>query len=402
MSLFLGFSSGLPLPLTSSVLQAWYATSQVSLLSISFVGLASLPYTLKFFWAPLMDRYIPPFLGRRRGWVLICQLLLACFLVLMTFYSPQTHPQILLGLACVVAFLSASQDIAVDAYRVDLLSPGERPMGAAMTVNGYRVALLVAGGLVLVLAEFWGWPFAYITMAVLMILSTGATLLGPEPEQPAKPPVKLLKGTLESLTDFLNRPQALWILVFVVCYKLGDAFAGSLCVTFLIRAVHMTLLEIGTLIKISGFVGTLVGTFLGALWMPKLGFIRALIIFGFFQALANLFYLPLLWTGPNYVLAGCAIFGDNLFGGMATAAFLSLLMSLCNPQFTAFQFALLSALSAVGRVFISPVAGSIAETFGWEAFFMASLLFALPGLILLYWFRNDFEWHFAEAEKSTS
>lgn len=399
ITLILGFSSGLPLALTSSTLKAWYATTSVSLVSISFVAFAALPYTFKFLWAPFMDRFVPPFLGRRRGWIVICQLALCLFIAGMALLSPSEEPRLLVALACIVAFLSASQDIAIDAYRVDLLHPDERPMGAAMGVNGYRIAMLVSGGLVLILAEYFGWRFAYLMMSVILAVTILASVWGPESEKNIVVPKTLWDSTVLPFKDFLMRPQAVAILCFIALYKLGDAFAGAFSQTFLIRAVHMSLVEIGTLIKISGFFGTVVGTMVGAMWIPKLGWFRSLYIFGIMQAVANLMYMPLIWTGPNYLLAGNAIFIDNLFGGMATAAFAGLLMSLCNVKFSAFQYSLFSALSAVGRVFISPVAGSIAEHYGWASFFLSSLLFAAPGLILLFWIRNDFSWNSSEAEK---
>lgn len=398
VSLFLGFSSGLPLALTGSTLQAWYATTSVSLVSIGFVSLASMPYTFKFLWAPFMDHFIPPFLGRRRGWILLCQLALCVFIVLMAFFSPEENPKLLLGMAFIVVFLSASQDIAIDAYRADLFKPEERAMGAAMAVNGYRIAMLVSGGLALILADFLGWRFTYCAMAALLGMNIIAAFLGPEPERVGTAPKHLVDCIVQPFFDFMSRPQALLILLFVPLYKLGDAFAGSMCQTFLIRKVQMSLSEIGSLIKISGFVGTIAGTLLGALWVPKLGWFRSLYLFGVLQALANLLYMPLIWTGINYPIAGAAIFADNFFGGMGTAAFVGLLMGLCNPKFTAFQFALLSALSLVGRVFISPVAGKIADSFGWEAFFISSLFFAVPGLLLLFWIKNDFNWNTTEAQ----
>lgn len=400
ISLLLGFSSALPLALTGSTLQAWYAkTSTVSLVSIGFVGLAGLPYTFKFLWAPFMDRFLPPFLGRRRGWIVVCQLALGVFIMTMASLSPSENPNLLLGIAFIVAFLSASQDIAIDAYRADLLKPENRAMGAAMGVNGYRIAMLVSGGLALVLADYLGWRFTYLVMGFLLLLNVLTAVLGPEPKLVGTPPPRnIVDCIIQPFFDFLSRPQAIAILFFVVFYKLGDAFAGSMCQTFLIRKVQMSLSEIGTIIKFFGFIGTVTGTLVGALWIPKLGWLRALYVFGILQVLANLLFMPLIWTGPNYLIAGSAIFADNFFGGMGTAAFVGLLMGLCNPRFTAFQFALLSSLSSVGRVFISPIAGGIAASYGWEAFFAASLVFAVPGLLLLSWIKNDFQWNITEAQ----
>lgn len=401
VTLLLGFSSGLPLALTSSTLQAWFATTSISLTSIGFAGLVTLPYTLKFLWAPFMDRWIPPFLGRRRGWMLICQGALCVLIALMATLSPETEPKFLLGVAALVVFASASQDISVDAYRTDLLKTDERPMGAAMFVNGYRIAMLVSGGLTLVLADFFGWHAAYSMMAALMGIGIFASLIGPEPDEIKNPPKKLWDCAVVPFIDFLSRPYAVWLLIFIVCYKLGDAFAGSMTSAFLIREVHMSLTEIGTLMKVTGFIGTIVGTTLGAILMPRLGWFGSLFLFGILQASANLLFIPLIWWGPNYFFATSALFMDNVSGGMGTTAFMGLLMALCNHRFSAFQYALLSSLSAVGRVFISPLAGLIAQNYGWETFFLSSLLFSAPGLLLLVWFRNDFIWDYSEI-KSTA
>ncbi len=392
ITLILGFSSGLPLALAGSTLQAWLTVSGLSLKAIGFVGLAATPYTIKFLWAPLMDRWSPPFLGRRRGWIAICQLLLCLCILWMAFLDPNTHPHILFWLAAAIAFLSASQDIAIDAYRADILQPDERPMGAAMAINGYRVAMLVSGGLALVIADHIGWKNMYFVMASLMGIGIVATVLGPNPEEQSAvhAPRTLWDCTILPIVDFLKRPQALWILLFIVFYKLGDAFAGALTQTFLLRAIKMSLSEVGSLVKLLGFLGTIVGTTMGAWYVPRLGWFKALFIFGILQALSNLSYLALLYTGPDYVIAGSSIFFENLCGGMGSAAFTGLLMGLCNARFTAFQYALFSSLSAVGRVFIGPIAGIIAQ-YGWPEYFIASLVFAVPGLLLLCLFKNTIQ-----------
>ena len=391
ITLILGFSSGLPLALSGGTLQAWLTVSGLSLKAIGFVGLAAIPYTFKFLWAPLMDRWSPPFLGRRRGWIAICQLLLCLCILWMAFLNPNTHPHILFWLAAAIAFLSASQDIAIDAYRADILQPDERPMGAAMAINGYRIAMLVSGGLALVIADHVGWKNMYFVMASLMGIGILATVLGPNPEeQRSVAPRTLWDCTILPIVDFLKRSQALWILLFIVFYKLGDAFAGALTQTFLLRAIKMSLSEVGSLVKLLGFLGTILGTTMGAWYVPKLGWFKALFIFGILQALSNLSYLILLYTGPDYIVAGSAIFFENFCGGMGAAAFTGLLMGLCNIRFTAFQYALFSSLSAVGRVFIGPVAGIIAQ-YGWFEYFMASLVFSIPGLLLLCLFKNTIQ-----------
>lgn len=391
VTFFLGLSSALPLALSGSTLNAWYTTSGVSLKEIGFVGLAGLPYTLKFLWAPFMDRFVPPLLGRRRGWMLICQFLLCLTIGSMTLFTPDTYPKVLFLLASLVAFFSASQDIALDAYTTDVLPEKQRALGAAMKVNGYRIGMLVSGGLTLVIADHFGWKMGYLTMATLMGIGVIATLLGPNPAEKEAPPKRIWDCTVLPFMDFLKRPQSVWILLLIVFYKFGDAFGGALCQTFMLREIHMTLTEVGTLAKLSGFFGTITGTLIGAVLIQKWSWFKSLLIFGVLQAISNLSYMILLWTGSNYFVAGGSFFVENFCGGMGTVAFLGLLMGLCNARFTAFQFALLSSLSMVGRVFVSPLAGFIADDYGWIAYFMSSLVLSAPGLLLLLLLKNSIQ-----------
>jgi len=386
--LFLGISSGLPFALSHGTLQAWFTDAGLSLRDIGWVGLAVFPYNFKFLWAPVMDRWVPPFLGRRRGWILICQLLLCITTASMVFFSPETHPNILFFIACLLAFFSASQDIVVDAYRTDVLNPEERALGGAMGVNGYRIAMLISGAFALIIADHWGWRICYLSMTALMAINTIATFLGPEPKAVATPKTFRDCAVLP-FADFLKRPQAIWILLFIVFYKLGDAFAGSLNQTYLMREIHMTLSEIGTLGKFTGFFGTILGTTAGGLLVFKLGWFRSLVIFGVLQAVSNLAYMPLMWTGPNYLIAGFALLVENFCGGMAAAAFVGLLMNLCNARFSAFQYALFSSLSAVGVSFIKYPASIIAENYGWNTYFIASLALSLPGILLLFLLKDS-------------
>lgn len=391
ITLLLGFSSGIPLALSGATLQAWFTTSGLSLKTIGFVTWISFPYTIKFLWAPLLDRFVPPFLGRRRGWVLIFQIAVCLSLMGMSLFSPLESQGPLLLMAFSLAFFSASQDIAINAYCADVLNSQERAMGAAMTVNGYRVALLVSGGLALIIAHQWGFKVAYLCMAGFMMIGMISIFFATTPPLKAPIPKTFKACTIDPLVEFLSRKQGITILIFILFYKLGDAFAGSMVQAYLIREIHMSLLEIGSLIKIMGFVGTILGTLLGGILVMKWGTFRSLLVFGILQALANLSYWPLMWVGSKLGMAGMAIFLDNLCGGMGTAAFLGLLMGLCNHRFTAFQFALLSALSSVGRVFIGPLAGTIAEQYGWAHYFLTSLAFSIPGLLLLWQLRNGLQ-----------
>ncbi len=387
---FLGISSGFPFALSHGTLQAWFTDSGLSLKAIGWVGLAVFPYNFKFLWAPVMDRFVPPFLGRRRGWILICQLLLCLGIGSMVFFTPVSHPKILFAMACIIAFISASQDIVVDAYRTDILEPEERAIGGAMGQNGFRIAMLISGGLALTIADHLGWRFTYLFMTALMAANIIVTLLSPEPKEVLTPRT-LRDGVVLPFADFLKRPQALWILLFIVFYKLGDAFAGSLNQTYLMREIHMSLTEIGILVKLVGFFGVVFGTISGGLMVIRLGWFRSLLIFGLLQAITNLAYMPLMWTGSNYLIAGFALLIENFCGGMAAAAFAGLLMNLCNARFSATQFALFSSLATIGVSFIKPIAAMVAEEYGWISYFMGSLALSVPGILLLFLLKGSIE-----------
>lgn len=388
VTLLLGFASGLPLALSGSTLQAWFTDSGLSLKNIGFAGLAATPYTIKFLWAPVMDRWVPPFLGRRRGWILITQLVLCISIASMLLFTPNTYPKLLVLIACFIAFASASQDIVIDAYRTDMLHPHERALGGAMATNGYRIAMLTSGGFALILAHYYGWRVCLLIMTALMASAIIVTFLSPEPEQIVKPPKTLRDCIILPFLDFLERPKAIALLLFIVFYKFGDAFAGAMSQTFLLRQVKMSLVEVGSMAKLLGFWGTILGATSGGLLVIKLGSFRALLLFGVLQALSNLVYMPLMWTGPDYLIASTAVFVENFCGGMGAAAFTGMIMGLCNSKFSAFQYALLSSLSAVGRVFVGPLAGIIAHEHGWIAYFIASLVLSVPGLLLLIYVKH--------------
>ncbi|GAA4339115.1 muropeptide transporter [Pigmentiphaga soli] len=387
--LALGFASGLPLALTTGTLQAWATVDGVSLQAIGFLTLVGSAYTLKFLWAPLMDRYTPPLLGRRRGWMLVTQLLLAAGIAMMGLMSP--HDALLpLALAAVfVAFCSASQDVAFDAYRTDVLHKEERGAGAALSVLGYRLAMLVSGGLALVIADSWlGWGPTYLAMAAVMAACVLATWWAPEPERPAAPPPTLAEAVSGPLREFFGRSGALSLLALIVLYKLGDAFAGSLSTTFLIRAAGYTATEVGTINKVLGLGATIIGALLGGALLARVGLYRSLMLFGLLQAVSNLGFWVVSVSPRSVPLMAAAVGTENLCGGLGTAAFVALVTGLCNQRFSATQFALLSALSAVGRTYLAgPLAPVMVESFGWPGFFLVTVAIAVPGLLLLWWHR---------------
>jgi MFS transporter, PAT family, beta-lactamase induction signal transducer AmpG len=386
--LALGFSSGLPLALTAGTLQAWLASENVDIVAIGWFALVGQPYTYKFLWAPLMDRYAPPALGRRRGWLLATQLALAAAIVFMGTLKPADSAWLLGTTALAVAFLSASQDIVFDALRADWLEREERGAGAAISVLGYRLAMLASGAGALILADQWlGWRATYWLMAALMGVGMLAAWLVVEPEPKGAAPKTLNEAVAQPFAEFLSRQGALALLALVVLYKLGDAFAGNLTTAFLLRGPGFSLTEIGAINKGFGLAATIVGALAGGALMAKMRLYRALLLFGALQAVTNLGFMLLAGAGKSYALMIAVIGLENLCGGMGTAAYVALLMALCDRRFSATQYALLSALSAVGRVYVGPAAGYMVEAMGWEAFFFATFLIALPGLALLVWMR---------------
>lgn len=396
--LVLGFASGLPLALTSGTLQAWATVSGASLTQIGFLTLVGTAYTLKFLWAPLIDRYAIPLLGRRRGWIALSQLLLALSIAAMGLFDPAGQLSLIAILAVFVAFMSATQDIAFDAYSTDVLHSDERAAGAAIKVLGYRVAMIVSSGLALVIADRWlGWNAMYMLMGGIMAMCAIATFFAPEPEVVVQAPRSLQRAVIDPLLEFFKRPEAIGILVLIVLYKLGDAFAGALSTTFLIRGAGFSATQVGTINKIFGLAATIIGALVGGGLLARLGLYRSLMLFGILQAISNFGYWVLAVSSPNEWLMGAVVAIENLCGGMGTAAFVALLMALCNQRFSATQFALLSAFSAVGRTYLAgPVTPYLVGYFGWPWFFVFTVLIALPGLWLLY--RNQSVIHALDAK----
>ena len=393
--LLLAFASGLPLSLTGQTLQAWVTVEGVDLATIGLLTLVGIPYTWKFLWAPLMDRYVPPLLGRRRGWLVITQLALAAGIGAMAFCSPRSEIAVLAALAVFVAFASASQDIVFDAYRTDIAKPEQRGLAAALTVAGYRVAMLTSGALALLLVAgttgflpALSWKATYLTMAALMGACILVTLWGREPESAVPPPRTLQEAIVAPLREFFSRPGAWMLLLLIVLYKLGDAFAGALTTAFLLRGAGFGLDDVAYVNKVMGLAATIVGALAGGALMVRLGLYRALMTFGILQAVSNLTFMWLALAGKSYPIMIAAVGFENFAGGMGTAAFVALLMALCDHRFTATQYALLSALASFGRVYVGPAAGYATDPrylgLDWGTFFFVTFIVALPGLALLY------------------
>lgn len=383
--IFLGFASGLPLYLTSQTLQAWMTQENVDLAAIGLFSLVGIPYSLKFLWAPILDRFVPPFLGRRRGWLLIAQIGLLLAIAGMALQNPKTALVLLAINALFIAFFSATQDIAADAYRTDVLEVPEMGAGVAVFVLGYRLALLTTGALALILADRFSWPQVYGLLALLMLVGMIASIFSPEPILHNPPPKSLRSAIIDPFVDFFQRKQlfpGLMILVFIVLYKLGDAIANNMSTPFLLQT-GFTQTDIGTIKGGMGLIATIIGTLAGGVFLSKMGINRSLWIFGGFQAISNLSYLVLANAGKNYPLMILTINIENFCAGLGTAAFLAFFMSLCNKQFSATQYALLSSLYAFSQNILIAPAGLIAKQTGWPLFFFLSFLISFPGLALL-------------------
>ena len=385
----LGFASGLPLALSSSTLEAWCAVSGLSLKTIGALKLVGLAYIFKFLWAPLLDRYYPPWLGRRRSWMLLMQVAIIVVLIAMAGLSPQTSLTGIAIFASLLVVFSATQDTAINAYQTDQLLPQDRGIGAALGVGGYRVAMLVSGGLALVLAAWAGFRFTYLAMAALMGVGVIASLFAPE-RGAAAPPPTLLRAFAEPLREIFSR-RHVWIwLGLVLFYKLGNAFTLSLSTTFLLRGAHYALAEVGWVNKVFGLAATIVGAFAGGLLLERWSLQRALWAFGVLQGLGALGFLAVAlgWNGLPALIA--AVGGENLTSGLGTGVFVALLMAMCDRRFSATQYALFSALDAVGRIALGPLAGWVAQALGWPVYFGIALACALPGLLLLWALQGEF------------
>ena len=387
ITLVMGFSSGLPLLLTMSVLQAWMKQEGVDLTTIGLFALVGLPYTLKFLWAPVLDRYTPALLGRRRGWLLLIQVALTLSIVLLAFTSPAVSPIAVAVASLLLTFFSASQDIVIDAYRREALPDEELGFGASLYVNGYRVGMLLASGGGLILADFISFSQVYLVMAAFMLVGIVTTLLAPEPAATAGRPRSLTEAVIKPFVEYFQRRDALLILLFILLYKVGDTMASHMSTPFYLD-IGFSTSEIGTVVKLFGFWATIIGGLIGGLLIIKVGIYRALWLFGILQGISTAGFALLAMIGYSLTgLAGVIAF-ENLSGGMGTAAYVAFMASLTDKRFTATQYALLSSIMGIPRVLVAAPTGLMAESMGWISFFTFCALIALPGLLLLRWLQQ--------------
>ena len=381
----LGFASGLPLYLTGQTLVAWLSRAGMPLAEIAAMSSVGLAYTFKFAWAPLLDRFQLPILGRRRGWMLGFMVALIVAIGGMGLIDPIAQPGLLSIVAVIVAVLSASLDVVLDAYNADLLAPEERAAGVAVYILGYRIAIVVTGTLALVMADFLPWSVVYATMAGLMAIGIVATLVAEEPAAPARPSSSLADAIIRPVLELRRRLGAVTlglVLAFTMVYKFGDYFAQSLLFAFLQRGPGFDLTEIAVVNQILGIAGIMLGGLAAGSLVARFGLRRMLVSFGLLQAATNLLYALLAVTGKSFVVFGAAVLADNLANTMGTAAFVAVLMSVCTSAVSATQFALLTSLASVGQRVFGPLASDVVAAVDWSGFFVVTSAMAIPGLVL--------------------
>ena len=390
--LFTGFTSGLPLYLLFNLIPAWLRSEHVDLKTIGLFALIQFPYTWKFLWSPLLDRYTLPLLGRRRGWMLLTQIGLLLVIAAMGAFSPQNDLHTIAWIATLLAFLSATQDIVLDAYRRELLSDSELGLGNAVHVNAYRVAGLVPGSLSLILADFLPWNMVFMLTALFMLPGFAMTLLVKEPHR-ASPPKSLKEAVIEPFHEFITRQgweSALLILAFLFFYKLGDSMCTALATPFYMD-MGFSKTQIGLIAKNAGLWPAVIGGLLGGLWMVKIGINRALWLFGVVQVISIFGFAWLASVGHHTEITpvelaqlAIVIALEALGVGLGTAAFVAFIARTTHPAYTATQFALFTSLAAMPRTFANAATGWLVEIMGWTGFFLLCALFAIPGMLLLF------------------
>jgi PAT family beta-lactamase induction signal transducer AmpG len=401
VALVMGFSCGVPLLLTISVLQAWIKEEGVDLTVIGLMALVGLPYTLKFLWAPFLDRFTPPFLGRRRGWLLLAQIALIFSIAGLGSTDPANNPWMVAFAAFLVTFFSASQDIVVDAYRREDLPDEELGLGSSLYVNGYRVGMLLASGGGLIMADYVPFSIVYVIMAACILPGVLTTLLAPEPEASFGTPKSIKEAVVDPLIEYFKRQRALWMLAFILLYKIGDTMASAITTPFYLD-IGFSKTEIGSIVKLFGFWATIAGALIGGVLMLRLGISRSLWVFGFLQAISTACFAVLARIGHSVPALSGVIAFENLSSGMGTAAYMAFMASITNKRFTATQYALLTSLMGVPRVLASAPTGFLAKNLGWGSFFIACALIAVPGMLLLLKFAPWNPTDTAEAAWTTS
>lgn len=388
---FYGISSGLPLLLTLGTLQAWMTDANVDLKKIGLMSSVTLPYALKMFWAPLIDRYVWPFLGRRRGWIFIFQLLVAFAIAIIASLNPTQNLIYFAVAALLLTFFSASQDIVIDAYRREILDDNELGLGSSMYITGYRIGMILAGALALKLAFYFGpsvgqikvWSYIYYLMAIIMVVFSLLSFFAPREDESIQKPTNLKNAIVEPLVEFLKRKEAIWLLSFILFYKLGDSMASTMTTPFILK-IGYTKNQLADIGKIFGMAATIGGGFLGGIIILKWNINKSLWIFGILQAVSTYGFAVLSWSPIETEYLALVIAFENLASGMGTSAYAAFMASITDVRYTATQYALLSSLMALPRTIISAPTGYMADYLGWNWFFILCTVVAIPGMLLLF------------------
>ncbi|MBM0103794.1 MFS transporter [Steroidobacter sp. S1-65] len=383
----LGAASGFPNQITESALQAWLKDSGATNTTIGILSYVALPYLFKFLWAPAIDRYPLPLLGRRRGWIALTQLALAVAIGVFALQNPAVSLTPIAICAVAIVFFSATQDIAFDAYRTDVAKPHERGLAAAANNLGYRTSAWLASAFALVVADFLGWKPAFLILAAVMAAFCFATLFAPEPHYEHAPPRSLKESLVVPLRELLGSPSAIAFIALVILFKVGDAFALRLFTPFMMD-VGFSKTEIAVVLKALFTASAIIGAILGGVLMVRLGLLKSMLIFGVMQTASNLLYYALALTGKSYPLMIVAVSIDNIAGAMGNIASVAMIMALCDMRYSAFQYALLSSIALTPRYLLGGPAGWIADRAGWDMYYVVSVLLAMPGLLLV-WFMRD-------------
>lgn len=386
--LVLGAASGFPNQLTENALQAWLKDAGKSNTTIGVVSYVALPYLLKFLWAPLVDRFPVPWLGRRRGWMALMQFALAASIGLFALQDPNQSLWPISLCALAIVFFSATQDIAFDAYRTDVSLPSERGLAAAATNLGYRSSAWLASAFALIVADYFGWRPAFLILAGVMALFVIATWLAPEPHYQHHAPRSLRESVVTPLKELLGTPNAAVLIAVVMLFKIGDAFSQKFFTKFMLD-IGFTKTEVALTIK-GVFTGsTLAGVALGGVLMIRLGILRSMLVFGVLQAISNLLYCVLAAAGKNYSIMLFAVATEHVAAAMGNIALVALIMAMCDLRYSAFQYALLSALALLPRYSLGYPAGRIADLAGWYVYYLVSVALAIPGLLLVWLARRQ-------------
>jgi PAT family beta-lactamase induction signal transducer AmpG len=389
--LIFGFCSGLPLAMITSVLQTWFSYSGVSLKLIGAASLISWPYAVKFLWAPFLDRYKLPYTDRRLGWMVCLMLCLLLSLSTVGLYEPSTSANTIMWLCLLVAILSASLDIVIDAYKIEITNENERGMAGSLGIEGYRAAMLLSGSVTLIVAQYYGFKYAYFGSASLFIIGIiTAIFIAPRTSD------NLYRRDLASsfvlpLTDLLKRKNIILLMLFILCYKIADALALALNSHFFRSVLNLSLTEIAFYNKTIGLVSSLSGVFLGGMILIRFKLYNCLLFFGALQAITNLLWLLLLYYPGVHMLISGVVVIEHLCGGIGTAAFVAFLMKLCNKEFSGSQYAILSAITAMPRTWIGPFAAYLVENYGWDVYYITSFIIGIPAVILLIYIKKSFD-----------